>query len=142
MSIPPLPHWTWRNIIALIALAATIFGAAVLTLVVWWMIGLFADDADRLITELVRDRQARPEVGQVLIIIYEALAWGMKLLLAGIIIVLLSLGFAITARRFKGKFMGNEFEGEGGDTDAPAAAQAVAAAASDKADQITEEAKP
>ena len=138
--MPPLPPWTWRNIIALIALFATIIGAAVLTLVIWWMIGLFADDADRLITELVRDRQARPEVGQVLIIIYEALAWGMKLLLAGVIVVLLSLGFAITARKFKGEFLGNKFEGEGGDPDAPAAAQAVAKAADDKADEITERA--
>ena len=97
--MPALPAWTWRNIIALIALGATIAGAAVLTLVIWHMIDLFAADADRLLTELVRDRQARPEVGQVLIIIYEALAWGMKLLLVGIIVVLLSLGLAITARK-------------------------------------------
>ena len=141
MRLPPLPDWTWRNIIALFSLAATIMGAAVLTGVVWWLIGVFGADADRLITELVRDRQARPEVGQVLIIIYEALAWGMKLLLVGVIIVLLSLGFAITARKFKGEFLGNKFEGEGGD-DSPPAAQAVANAAQDKATEIIEEAKP
>lgn len=134
--MPALPAWTWRNIIALIALFATIAGAAVLTVVVWLVIGEFGEDADRLITELVRDRQARPEVGQVLVIIYEALAWGMKLLLAGLLVVLLSLGFAITQRKFKGELFGNKFEGEGGDPDAPAAAQAVAEAAADKADQI------
>ncbi len=136
--MPALPAWTWRNIIALIALAATIAGAAVLTGVVWWMINEFGEDADRLITELVRDPKARPEVGQVLVIIYEALAWGMKLLLAGLIVVLLSLGLAITARKFSGDVLGNKFNMEGGDQDAPAAAQAVAAAADAKADEISE----
>ncbi len=133
--MPPLPSWTWRNIIALIALGATIVGAAVLTFVVWWVIGEFGEDADRLITELVRDRQARPEVGQVLVIIYEALAWGMKLLLAGLIVVLLSLGLAITQRKFNGEILGNKFGMEGGEQDAPAA-QFVADKAQDAADQI------
>jgi hypothetical protein len=100
-ALPPLPEWTWRNIMALIALVATIAGAAVLSMLAWWLLGGFGDDADRLITELVRDPKARPEVGQVLIIIYEAMAWGLKLLLGGVLVVLLSLGLAITPRRIR-----------------------------------------
>lgn len=139
--LPPIPPWTWRNIMAILALIFTILGAAVLTLVTWWLLGTFSDDADRLIAELVRDPKVRPEVGQVLVIVYEAMAWGLKLLLAGIIIVLLSLGLAITARRFKGEGLGFKGEFSGGD-DAADAAQSTAAAAQVKADEITEESKP
>ncbi len=141
---PPLPPWTWRNVIAVTALVFTILGAAILTTIAWWLLATFGSDADRLINELVRDPKARPEVGQVLVMIYETMSWGLKLLLAGVIIVLLSLGLAITQRRFKGEGLGGSFEFSGGDTDgaAPAAAQAVAASAQDTADQITEEARP
>lgn len=139
---PPLPPWTWRNIIAVIALIFTIAGAAVLTWVAWWLLDIFGDDADRLIAELVRDPKVRPEVGQVLVMIYETMSWGLKLLLAGVIIVLLSLGLAITQRRFKGEGLGTSFEFSGGDAEGPAAAQAVADSAQTTADQITEEAKP
>lgn len=110
-AMPPLPDWTWRNIMALIAILATMVGAAVLTLLAWWLLGSFGEDADRLINELVRDPKARPEVGQVLIIIYEAQAWGLKLLLGGVLVVLLSLGLAITPRRVKIDKTGAEMSG-------------------------------
>lgn len=131
--MPTLPAWTWRNIIALIAIFATIAGAAVLTLLAWWLLGGFGDDADRLITELVRDPKVRPEVGHVLVIIYETMAWGLKLLLGGVLVVLLSLGLAITPRRIKVDKTGAELSG--GDDAAPVA-QFVADKAQDAADQI------
>ena len=111
MSLPALPQWQWRNIIALIALLFTILGAAVLTLLAWWLLAGFADDADRLIVELVRDPHAPPEVGRVLVIIYEAMALGLKLLLGGVLVVLLSLGLAITPRRVRIDLNGAELSG-------------------------------
>lgn len=116
--MPPLPAWTWRNIIALVSLFATIIGAAVLTLFAYVVLDGFNSHADRLISELVRDPKVRPEVGQVLLIVYEAMAWGLKLLLGGVLLVLLSLGIAITPRRIK--FGKDGAEMSGGD-DAPAA---------------------
>lgn len=56
-------------------------------------------------------------------------------------VTMTSLGLAINRRQLKGSAFGASFEASGGD-DAPAAAQAVAHAAVDKADQITEESKP
>lgn len=139
-ALPPLPDWTWRNVLALIAIVATIAGAAVLTLLAWWLLAGFGHDADRLITELVRDPKARPEVGQVLIIIYEAQAWGLKLLLGGVLVVMLSLGLAITPRRIKVDRTGATLDG--GNTDVERTANAVADAASDKRDEIVDEVKP
>jgi hypothetical protein len=52
--------WTWRNIIALIALVATICGAAVLTSLAWWLLDQLLVLARALIAELVRDRSAGP----------------------------------------------------------------------------------
>lgn len=56
-------------------------------------------------------------------------------------VTMTGLGLAINRRTLKANVGGSGFEASGGD-DAPAAAQAVAAAAADKADQITEEVRP
>lgn len=107
----------WR---AMIALLASIAGAAVLTWFAWALVTLLTNHADRLISELVRDRTARTEVGAVLVVIVKTLAWGLKLVLAGVIAVLLSLGLAINRRSVKLGKAG--FEASGGDDAAPAAA--------------------
>lgn len=86
-----------------------------------------SNSAAALIAELMRDPKARPEVGQVLVTIVNAVAWRLKLLLTGVIVVLLSLGLAITPRRIKLDKTGAEMSG--GAEDAPSAAQAVAAVA-------------
>lgn len=114
---PPLPQWTWRNIVALIALAATIGGAAVLTVITWWLLDQMLVMAKALIAELMRDPHARPEVGTVLTTVVDAVAWGLKLLLAGVIVVLLSLGIAITPRKIAVNKGGAELSG--GDADVP-----------------------
>lgn len=140
-KLPPLPDWSWRNVMALVALAATIFGAGVLTLLAWWLLDGFGDDARRLIDELVRDRNASGTVGEVLVINYKAQAWGLKLLLGGVLVVLLSLGLAITPRKVVINKTGAELSGGDGDADpAVAAARLTAKAADDKAEQIAERA--
>lgn len=135
MKLPTWPPRDWR---AYIALWASIGGAVMLTLVAFWLMSTLNGHADRLITELVRDRLARAEVGTVLVDIVKVLAWGLKLLLAGVIAVLLSLGLAINHRTIKlGK---GGFEASGGDGPDPAAqaADEVAGAAAEKADEIKE----
>jgi hypothetical protein len=136
-AFPPLPQWTWRNIMALIALVSTVLGAAVLTAVTWWLLDQLLIMAKALIGELMRDPKARPEVGQVLVTIVDATAWGLKLLLAGVIVVLLSLGIAITPRKIVVNRTGAEMSG-GDESAAPAAAQAVADSAQTTADTIKE----
>jgi hypothetical protein len=110
-ALPALPTWTWRNIIALIALVATIVGAAILTSLAWWLLDRLLELTRSLIAELVRDRAARPEVGTALTAIIDGVMWGLKLVLAGVIIVLLSLGIAITPRRIKVDKSGAEMSG-------------------------------
>jgi hypothetical protein len=56
-------------------------------------------------------------------------------------VTMTSLGLAINRRSVKGAAFGASFEATGGD-DAPAAAQAVATVAQDKADAISDGAKP
>jgi hypothetical protein len=68
-------------------------------------------------------------------------------LIAVLVIVIMgvtmtSLGLAINKRSVRGSAFGASFEATGGDESAPAAAQAVAEVAKDKADAITEAAKP
>jgi TRAP-type C4-dicarboxylate transport system permease small subunit len=112
--LPVLLPREWR---ALIALFASIAGAAVLTGFAWWMVDLLRDMANRLITELVRDPGVKASVGTVLETIIESLAWSLKLVLAGMIAVLLSLGLAINRRTVK---LGKEgFEATGGDEALP-----------------------
>lgn len=109
--LPELPQWTWRNIIALIALVATIVGAAVLTSLAWWLLDELLTLAKALIAELVRDHATRPEVGTALTAIIDGVMWGLKLVLAGVIVVLLSLGIAITPRRIRVDKSGAELSG-------------------------------
>jgi hypothetical protein len=138
--LPVLPPFTWPDVRKLGALVGTIAGAFVLTLLTWWLLDQLVLLAKTLISELVRDRNARPEVGSVLVTVVDALAWGLKLLLAGVILVILSLGFVLGPVKWAWKGpAGTSGEVSGGD--APAAAQSVAAAASDRADEITQEVK-
>jgi hypothetical protein len=139
-AFPPLPQWTWRNIMALIALVATVLGAAVLTAVTWWLLDQLLIMAKALIGELMRDPKARPEVGQVLVTIVDATAWGLKLLLAGVIVVLLSLGIAITPRRIVVSKAGAEMSG--GDGDAPPAATVTTTTTVDTAPPPSAEPQP
>jgi hypothetical protein len=117
-KFPPLPEWTWRNIMALIALLATIAGAAVLTAAAWWLLDNLLAMARTLIIELVKkDHTTSTEVGTALDTIITGIMWGLKLLLAGIIVVLLSLGIAITPRRIVLNKTGAELSG--GDDSVP-----------------------
>jgi hypothetical protein len=107
---PALPPWTWKDIRQLVALAATIAGAAVLTLLAWSLI-------DRLYGLLARDLKS-----PVAATLADGLVWGLKLLLAGVLGVILSLGLVIGRRQFKVKGPGQtEAELGGGDDEAPPA---------------------
>lgn len=150
---PSLPEWTWSDIRKAVALIGTIVGAAVLTTMAWGLLDELVIMAKGLIRDLlVSTPQAPPpkEIGAALEIIIAAIAWGLKLLLGGVVVVLLSLGFVITPRSFEFRGPGNIGGGfRGGDSDLPPpvqAARAVAEAADDKAEQIAanagEPAKP
>ena len=98
---PPLwPQRDWR---ALIALTASIVGAAVLTGFSVWLVKL-----------LVMFASADPEVRMEVI---RALATSNYGLLAIIGAVLLSLGLAINRRSVKGSAFGASFEAAGGEDD-------------------------
>jgi hypothetical protein len=135
-----VPAWSHRDLLAFIALIATVGGAILLTMLKVMQNDVFNRQADRLITELVRDSNVRSEVGQVLNTIIDAQAWNIKMDSAGIIVVLLSLGLVISSRIIKGKILGNEFEmGTQHEREAAAAAagaRATAKAADEKADSI------
>lgn len=137
-----LPPWTHRDLLAFLALVATIGGAMILTYLKWTQTESFNAQADRLVTELVRERpsQLSDAVGQTLTTIIETMSWDQKLTSAGIIVVLLSLGLVISARTLKGKIFGSEFEMNTASTAAAAAtaARATADAADDKATKIAE----
>jgi hypothetical protein len=137
---PSLPAWSWHDIRKLVALAFTIMGAAVVTLMAWWLLDELVIMAKGLISEFLKPGANPPEeVGTVLEKVIDVLAWGLKLLLAGSLIVLLSLGFAINPRSFEFAGPGGIRGGfRGGDSEPPAveAAKEVAKAADDKADEI------
>lgn len=138
-----LPPWTHRDVLAFSALLATVGGAIILSLMVWGQTGKFNEQADRLISELVRERPTNiaPEVGNALSTIIDSLTWSLKLDNAGIIVVLLSLGLVISARTLKAKVLGGEFEMNGGEARAAAAAaQDTADSAQNRADQIADQA--
>lgn len=141
--LPPLPIWTWADIRRLIALLATIAGAGVLTTIAWWQLNRFDTHATVLIAEMVRGPAARTEIGDALKTVFEAPVWGLKLLLGGVIVVLLSLGFVLGRRQFDLKTPGGAQAsfagGEGEDTPA-GAAQAVVGAAAEKAEKIAADA--
>jgi hypothetical protein len=140
---PVLPEWTWQIIIKLIALIATIIGAAILTVMAWGLLDDLVAMARGLIGDLLSHSGKNPppeQVGVALEVIISAIAWGLKLLLAGVVVVLLSLGFVITPRRFDFHGpggIGGGFGGGDGEVPPPvAAARQVAQAADAKADQI------
>lgn len=135
---PALPPWGWRNIIALLALYASMAGAAVITALIWSIIDNLGADADRLIAELVRDpKAARTEIGEALGTIYHSIANNLLALTLGLLAILIGFGFAITARRFQGEFLGGKFDMSGGDDPTPEqAADQVAGAAVEKAEEI------
>lgn len=142
---PALPEWTWNDIRKNVALVATIIGAAVLTTMAWGLLDELVEMARGLIGDLLRHTGNTPppkEVGTALEMIVGAITWGLKLLLAGVIVVLLSLGFVITPRRFDFHGPGGIGGGfGGGDGDIPpevAGARKVADAADKKADQIAD----
>jgi hypothetical protein len=91
MTLPGWPPKDWRSFIAL---AASIAGAAILTGLLAWIIGMFE-----------RWRETDPLAN---------IAYG---LLAIIGLVLLALGFAINRRSFKGGIGPVSFEAEGGERD-------------------------
>jgi hypothetical protein len=123
---PYLKSLAPRDLRAFIALMASIGGTMALTvgvagivLILWrggWAVG----------TETARI----DKIGLIAILVTVIMG-----------VTMTSLGLAINRRTLKGSAFGANFEASGGD-DAPAAAQAVAAAATDKAEQITEESKP
>jgi hypothetical protein len=117
------PSWPARDWRAMIALLFSIFGAAVLTLFAWHLVRLLHHDADELIKALLADtnRALRDEIAAVLTTIIDTLAWGLKLLLGGVIAVLLSLGLAINRRTVKLSASGFEASGGDGSDDAPPA---------------------
>lgn len=135
-----LPPWTHRDLLAFLALLATIGGAIILTLLKWLQTDRFNVQADRLITEIVRapKETVHEAVGSALSTIIDSLTWDIKLTSIGIIVVLLSLGLVISSRVIKGKFLGNEIEMGTNDQRAAAAAgaAAVAGAAQDTATDI------
>jgi hypothetical protein len=122
-----LSLWTARDWRAMAALVASIAGAAMLTWFAWWLTDMLSDFATRLISELVRDREARPEVGGVLVTIINALAWCLKLLMGGIIAVLLAMGLAINPRRLR--FGKDGLDMSGGDEPSPATIAGASAGA-------------
>jgi hypothetical protein len=107
---PPLPAWTWKDLRQGVALLATVAGAAVLTLLAWWLL-------DRLYVLLARDVRS-----PVAVSIADGLVWGLKLLLAGVLGVILSLGLVIGRRQVRLKGPGTtEMQVDGGDEEAPPA---------------------
>ena len=97
------PHWPPRDWRAIIALTASILGAAVLTAFSIWLgklLVMFATADPRMRLEVIR-----------------ALATSNYGLLAIIGAILLSLGLAINRRSVKGSAFGASFEAAGGEDD-------------------------
>lgn len=144
---PSLPAWDWHDIRKNVALVATIIGAAVLTAMAWGLLNELVIMAKGLIGDLLHHTGKNPppkEVGTSLETIISAIAWGLKLLLGGVVVVLLSLGFVITPRHFEFAGPGGIKAGfSGGDEAAAKAAGAkeVAVAAEAKAEEVVAEAK-
>ena len=144
---PALPEWTWNDIRKNVALIATIIGAAILTVMAWGLLDELVEMARGLIGDLLRHTGNTPpprEVGTALDMIVGAITWGLKLLLAGVIVVLLSLGFVITPRKFDFHLPGGAGGSfGGGDGEVPpevAGARKVAAAAEATKDAIEDKA--
>lgn len=143
---PAIPAWTWHDIRKLIALTFTILGAAAVTLIAWWLLDELVTMAKGLIGEYLNTTRATApprEVGIVLVKVIDVLAWGLKLLLAGSIVVLLSLGFAINPRSFEFEAGAIKSKFQGGDSEPPKVegAKEVAQAAEEKAVEIEQRAE-
>jgi hypothetical protein len=105
-----LPPYTHKDVLAYIAMFATIGGAMILTLFVSGTTDIFVRQSDKLITDLVASSSVHQSIGTVLINIIDAIAFNLKMAMAGIIVVLLSLGLVISNRTLRGKLLGNEIE--------------------------------
>lgn len=128
---PALPSWAWADIRRLIALLATVAGAAVLTALAWWLL-------DQVIALLRSDVRS-----PIAIILAEGIVWGLKLLLAGVLMIILSLGFVMGRRQWRFKGPGNtEGSFDGGEDERAAGAAEVAVAAVDKAAEVAADVKP
>lgn len=117
-----IPEWPPRDWRALLALIASVLGAATLTGFAVWVV------------TIIRDWHGLDELR------IRAMANALYGLLFIVGIVLVSLGLAINRRSVKGSILGASFEASGGD-DAPAAAQTVATAAQNSADAISDGSK-
>jgi hypothetical protein len=138
---PALPPWTWKEIRQLIALLATIAGAAVLTGLAWALLDILRDFLLRILAEKGADRTELLPIGKVVV---DGMVWGLKLLLAGVLFIIVSLGWVIGQRQLRAKSALGEFESSGGDDTAPpptpaAAAERVAGAAAVAAAVVKEE---
>lgn len=87
-----VPGWPPRDWRALLALAASVAGAAILTAHRAWLVAIL--ERARLFREIAN------------------IAYGDTVIIG---LVLLALGYAISQRRFSGKFMGASFDTSGGD---------------------------
>lgn len=97
-----MPSWPPRYILALIALAASIAGAAVLTGMLAWIVSMFQ-----------LWKQADP---------LARIAYGLLFIVG---IVLVSLGLAINRRSVKASGLGFTLDASGGEDDAPPASATV-----------------
>jgi hypothetical protein len=103
MTLPGWPPRDWR---ALIALAASVTGAATLTLLAAWIVWILWRGGWSAATEAER---------------VDALAKALLGLLFTVAIVLISLGLAINRRSLKASALGASFEASGGDDPSPVA---------------------
>lgn len=108
-----------KDLRAFIALIASIGGTVALTLMAVWITYILWKGGWQVGTELARI----DKIGLIAVLVIVIMG-----------VVMVSLGLAINRRSVKGSAFGASFEAEGGD--APEAAQAVAVAAQDKADEI------
>lgn len=98
MTVPNWPPRDWR---AILALAASVAGAAVLTLFAAWLVNIIWRGGWHGLEQQRLD----------------ALAKALFAVLGILGIVLVSLGLAINKRSVKGSMLGASFEAEGGDDD-------------------------
>lgn len=124
MKLLPTAEWPPRNILGFVALLASIGGAMALTIFSVWVVSIIAEYG-----------RSYPEVRARVVDALASSNYGLLVILGAI---LLSLGLAINRRSLKASAFGASFDATGGDDqpDVPQAAQTVADAAQDKADQI------
>ena len=116
-----LPNWPPRDLRAWVALLASVGGTMALTLVVVGIVLILWRGGWSVGTETARI----DKIGLIAVLVTVIMGLTMT-----------GLGLAINRRSVKGGAFGATFEATGGD-DAPAAAQAVAHAATEKAEEIS-----